>query len=97
MAKFVLLYTGGSMPESDEEGAKVMAEWQSWFSRLGAAVDDIGNRFGASASVGQGATTGATGYSVISAESLAAAQELVRDNPQLAAGGGVEIHETVAM
>jgi len=30
MAKYVFIYHGGKMPKSEEEGAKVMAEWQAW-------------------------------------------------------------------
>ena len=29
MAKFVYIYTGGGMPETPEEGEKVMAAWMS--------------------------------------------------------------------
>jgi len=43
MANYVLVYHGGSMPESPEEGAKVMAAWTSWFGTLGDALVDGGN------------------------------------------------------
>ncbi len=97
MAKFVLLYTGGSMPESPEEGAKVMAAWEAWFAKGGDHVIDMGNPFGGSASAGKVTPTGVNGYSIISADSLAAATAMVADNPQIAAGGGVEVHETTEM
>ncbi len=45
MADFVLLYRGGSTPESDEEQAAVMAAWTTWFGSLGSAVKDGGNPF----------------------------------------------------
>ena len=32
MANFVLLYSGGSMPESQAEQAAVMQAWMAWFS-----------------------------------------------------------------
>ncbi len=43
MANFVLLYQGGSMPESPEEGARVMQAWTTWFGQLGDALIDGGN------------------------------------------------------
>ena len=30
MAKYLFVYHGGSMPESEEEGAKVMEAWGLW-------------------------------------------------------------------
>ncbi len=48
MTNFVLLYTGGGMPESEEEKGAVMAAWGAWYERMGAAIVDGGNPFGAS-------------------------------------------------
>lgn len=100
MSKFVLVYSGGSTPESEEAQAAVMQAWTSWFSALGEAVVDPGNPFGASSSVsanGEVSGTGAsglTGYSVISAESLSQATEAASSCPVLADGGAVEVYET---
>ena len=46
MAKYLLAYRGGGMPETPEAGAKVMAAWGAWFGQLGAAVADPGNPVG---------------------------------------------------
>ena len=35
MADFVLLYSGGSMPETEEEQAQVMKLWDAWFAQIG--------------------------------------------------------------
>jgi hypothetical protein len=43
MANFVLVYHGGSMPETQEAGAKVMAAWTAWLGRLGDSLVDGGN------------------------------------------------------
>ena len=43
MANYVLVYHGGAMPESPEEGAMVMKAWTDWFTTLGDAVVDGGN------------------------------------------------------
>ena len=43
MAKYLLAFRGGSMPEGEEAGAKVMQAWEAWFTSVGAAVADPGN------------------------------------------------------
>jgi hypothetical protein len=97
MAKFIYLYTGGSAPESEEEGKKVMAAWMSWFGAMGNHVTDVGNSFGASAAVNGGATLGATGYSIVDAGSLEEATTYAKGCPILADGGNVEVYEAVNM
>jgi hypothetical protein len=101
MANYLLAYKGGSMAATDEEREVAMAAWGAWFGGLGAAVIDAGNPFGASAtvagdtSVSDGAPSALTGYSVLSADSLQAAGELVKGCPVLVAGGSVEVYETI--
>lgn len=102
MSKFLLAYKGGSTPTSEAEGAKVMEAWMGWFGQLGAAVIDGGNPFGASTAVAaDGSTTsssaGLTGYSLVSADSLAAAADLAKGCPVLAVGGSVEVYEALDM
>lgn len=102
MGKFVLIYTGGSMPETAEAQEATMAAWGAWLGSLGAAALDGGNPFGASTAVkadgSQGATgTGAGGYSVLSADSLQAAVALTSGCPILAVGGTVEVFEAIEM
>ena len=70
MGKYVYAYKGGGIPESEEEGKRVMAAWTAWFGGLGDSVVDMGNPFGASAAVGGGSTSGITGYSIVTAGSL---------------------------
>ena len=100
MANYLFAYKGGGMAATDEEREAAMAAWGAWFGQLGQAIVDPGNPFGPSATVGAGASNGAgasalTGYSVIGADSLAAAGELAKGCPVLAAGGSVEVYETV--
>ena len=38
MAKYLLVYHGGSMPEGEEAQGKVMAAWGAWFQNLGPAL-----------------------------------------------------------
>jgi hypothetical protein len=87
------------MPETAEAQQAAMNAWMSWFGRLGAAVIDSGNPFSVSAGVAangtitQGASSGLTGYSLLSADSLAAATEMARGCPILAVDGSVDVYE----
>ncbi len=101
MANYLLAYKGGGMAQTDAEREAAMAAWGAWFAELGPAIVDPGNPFGPSASVaadgaaGDGASSGLTGYSVLAAEGLASATTLAKGCPVLAAGGSVEIYETI--
>ena len=97
MAKFVYIYTGGSVPESEEEGKKVMQAWMDWLGGMGDHVTDVGNPFGASKAVNGGTTLNASGYSIVDAGSLDEATTHAKGCPVLASGGNVEVYEAVAM
>jgi hypothetical protein len=105
MSKFVFLYNGGKLPESEDEGAAVMKAWNDWFDVLGSAVVDAGNPTGARATVAaDGAVTqGAAGanpvngYSIIEAGSLDDALIIAKGSPHLDAGGSVEVGELLDM
>lgn len=101
MSDFVLLYQGGSMPESEEAQKQVMDAWTAWFTGLGSAVKDPGNPFsGASKSIGadgavsDGGGGTASGYSILTANSLDDAVALAKDCPVLQGGAGITIYET---
>ena len=102
MADYVLLYSGGGMPETEEEQAAVMKAWDSWFQNLGPALKDGGNPFSGQAksissdgSISDGGTAPATGYSIIEADSLDAATDLAKGCPVLQGGASVSIYETL--
>jgi hypothetical protein len=98
MANFVLAYRGGSVPDTEEAQQATMEAWMGWFGSLGDAVVDGGAPFGASASVGGGdAASGLTGYSILTADSLAAATELAGGCPVLSVGGSVDVYEAMPM
>ncbi len=99
MAKYLLLYHGGSMPEGQEEGARVMQAWTAWFGSLGGAVADQGNPSGPSKTIAPDGTVtngaaGPSGYSIIKAESLDAAVALAKGCPVLDGGASVQVVET---
>ena len=100
MTKFLLVYHGGNLPTTKEEGEKVMAAWGAWIGGLGSALTDPGNPTGAAKVVAPGGKVGdpdrtsrATGYSILEAASLDAAVAAVKTCPQLAAGGTIEVAE----
>lgn len=95
MPTYLFAYSGGSRPQSEEEGEQVMAAWMGWLNGLGSAVVDIGKPLAESRTVGTSADGGSklTGYSVIEADNLDAAVALTDGCPQLDAGGSVEVYE----
>lgn len=102
MADFVLLYTGGSMPETEDEQARVMKAWDDWYQQIGASLKDGGNPFTPAAktvasdgSVSDGAPGPAhTGYTIVQADSLDAATTIAKGSPVLVGGGSVTVYET---
>ena len=102
MANYLLVYHGGRMPESPEEGAKVMQAWTDWFGVLGAAVVDAGNpvsqvrTIAANGAVSDGGVNPSSGYSVIKADNLDAAVALAKGCPVLQGGASIEVAETFA-
>lgn len=97
MAKFVLLYSGGSgMAATEAEQAAVVQEWTAWFTSLGTALVDYGAPFmPAAATVGTGSAVSAGGYTVIQADSAEAAVALAKGSPQIKAGGAVTVFPTI--
>lgn len=105
MANYMLLYTGGGgMAASPEEQEKIMGEWGAWYEKMGASVVDGGAPFGDAKSLtGDGVEDGtlgdmpATGYTVISADSLEAAAAACEDHPHIKHGGQVQVLTCVDM
>ena len=97
MAKFVYIYTGGGMPETEEEGAKVMKQWQDFLGGFGDKLVDMGAPFGASQAVNGNGALKASGYSVVTATSLDDAVKAAKGCPIFERGGNVEVYETVEM
>lgn len=101
MADYVLVYRGGSMPETPEVQAQVMKAWTDWFTELGGAVKDPGNpttpgaaqHIGADGAVG-GDAPAVSGYSILTADSLDAATALAKGCPVLQGGATIDVYET---
>ena len=95
MAKFLYLYAGGNPPADQEAGKKVMEAWMAYFGRMGPKIVDGGAPLGARQSVAGAPASGASGYSIIQADSLAEAVKLTDGHPHLMSGGSIEVLETV--
>jgi len=103
MAKYLLVYYGGSAGQTEKERADQMKQWGGWFGKLGKAVADPGNPF--SGKVKTVASNGnakdgpigqppATGYSIVEAGDLAQATEFAQGCPVLKSGGQISVYET---
>ncbi len=96
MSKFIYLYKGPATPVdqfSEELSAAQTAAWGVWMEKTGAALLDVGAPFAPSrtALVDDGAVEAASdlnGYSIVEAETLAAATALADGHPFLADGNG---------
>ena len=101
MGKYVLAYRGGGMGETEAEQQEAMTQWMNWFGSLGAAVVDGGNPFGPSStvdadgSISDGGRSDLTGYSIISADSLAEACDKAKGCPVLSSGGAIDVYEAM--
>lgn len=101
MAKYLLVYRGGSMPEGEAATAQVMAAWEAWFRSIGDAVADQGEPTSVARTISPGGTVSAqaqasvSGYSILRADSLDAAVALAKGCPVLAGGASIEVCETL--
>lgn len=101
MAKYLLLFNGGHMPETETERAQVMKAWEGWFTELGKAVADPGNPFtpGAAKKIASngsvsGAQSTASGYTILEASSLDEATKFAGGCPVLQGGADITVFET---
>jgi hypothetical protein len=101
MVNYLLLYSGGSMPETEPEIKAVMTAWETWMGGLGSNLVDGGNPFtpqvktiASDGTVSDGPAGRASGYSVIKADSMEAAVKMAEGCPVLKGGAKVMVLET---
>ena len=103
MTNYILLYSGGSMPESEAEQKMILNDWNAWFAKLGSAVVDQGNPFtpmvkniasDGRVSDGPDGMMMASGYSIIKADSLDSAVAMARGCPVPKSGAKISVFET---
>ena len=95
MPKYMFLYKGEATDlseMSEEDAAKVAAGWGAWIGRVGPALADVGTPLAPGTSViddgGSGAPVKLSGYSIVEAEDLSAAEALTAGHPFLSEGKG---------
>lgn len=102
MTRYLLLYSGGSMPQSEAEQKQVLDAWNKWMGGLGKALIDGGDPFTPKAmsvmtdgAIKDGPVEGmASGYSIIEADSLDAATKMAKGCPVLLGGAKISVFET---
>ena len=103
MAQYIITYLGGNQPSSPEEGKQHFAKYKDWLSSLGESVVSPANPFKNTCtiqpdgSVTDGSTTSMSGYTIIEAESIEAAQAVAKACPFLDLGGSLEVSELMQM
>ena len=101
MPNYLFVYHGGSMPQSQEEQARVMQAWGAWMGAIGPNLVDGGNPVGQARTVGAdgsvsngGGANPASGYSIVKADNLDAAVSIAKECPVRLGGGSIEVCET---
>ena len=75
MADYIFAYHGGKMPETPEEGARVMASWNAWYESMGDAMKNGGGPCGMSSTVSTSGVAGDGGANPISGFTLVSADD----------------------
>ena len=100
MSIYLLLYSGGRVPETDEETKAVTDAWSAWLAGIGDALVD-GNPFTSNAkslspdgAVSDGPVGPmASGYSMIKAGSMSEAVAMAKGCPVKLSGASISIFE----
>ncbi len=104
MPEFMFAFHGGAMPETPEEGAKVMAEWEAWMTGLGDNMVTPGNPVGMSKTVSStgvednGGSNPLSGFTIVKADDIDAACQMAAGCPMVKNGTGTaEVAQIVEM
>ena len=96
MKRFLLLHFGFEQPTPE-----IMQAWGAWFESISDKVVDQGGHFSSGREISKSGTKdlplnmeSITGYTVIEAESLDAAEELAKSNPFIAS---IRVYEVMSM
>jgi len=104
MPKYMFVYHGGGMPETEEAQQAAMAAWGAWYQAMGAAVVDGGGPAGMSKTVSadgvadNGGANPVSGLTVVEAPDQDAACDMPKGCPIVQDGSGsVEVAEVIQM
>jgi hypothetical protein len=106
MPKYVVLYTspvsaGAQMENNDPEMAAAgMKAWNEWSAKAGSGVVDLGLPLSHGRKLTSGgaaeAGTEVAGYSILQADTMEAAEELLKSHPHLQMPGtAIEVYESM--
>ena len=103
MAQYLIVYLGGNQPSTPEEGKQHFVKYQEWLTSLGDSAVSPMNPLKNTQTVNPDGTvtdqskTTMSGYTIIEAESMAAALEKAKACPFLDIDGSLEVSELVQM
>jgi len=103
MAQFVFVYLGGNQPSSAEEAKKHFSKYMEWMSSLGDSVVSPAiplkdtSTVSSDGSVREGGSSAMSGFTIIEADSMAAAITIAQACPFLEIGGSLEVSELMQM
>jgi len=103
MPQYVIVYLGGDRPSSPEEGQQHMSKYMDWLASLGDAAVSPANplkdtcTINSDGTVTSGGATTMSGYTIIDADSMGAAQSIAKACPFLDIGGSLEVSELMKM
>ncbi|MEG9863068.1 MAG: hypothetical protein V6Z81_11380 [Parvularculales bacterium] len=103
MPQFLFTYHGGRKPELPEEGQKGMEEWKAWATGLGSALVNPGTPVGVTKVLTDngvsesGSPHPIAGFSILEAENIDHALDVLKSCPHLKYGGTLEVSEMMAM
>ena len=101
MARFLITYYTGDMPQDPESIAQARRAFAQWAAKAGVALADMGAPIRSASTISSdgihdGAPTGPfMGWSVIEAEDGNAAVRLLGDHPFISRGGIVQLSEPI--
>jgi hypothetical protein len=99
MPQYIFTYHGGKQPATQEEGQKSMEEWKAWAANLGPALVNPGTPVGSTKVLTKDGVSEnpsphpIMGFSILEADSMEAALDLLRDCPHFIYEGTLEVSE----
>jgi len=102
MAKFLITYQGGGEMPGDPQARQMMMDaFGAWVASVGDKMVDPGAPLGpakvvSGSGVDDAKPDGIGGYTLLSADSLDDAVDLVRNHPFISRGGALRVSEAVA-
>ena len=102
MANYLFVYYGGMMAATPAQQKNSMEVWMGWFGKLGKAVVDAGGPTKPGKSISKTGTRSigarpVTGYSIVKADNMAAAETVAKGCPNISEGGKVAVYELLPM